>query len=177
MFCFAFIAVGCDFWLIIKLFDNGQISREEEQRFLEGIAIEYTPIPQTLPNKSLQRKEPSSFGWATAYSFDYDSLVYDTYDYLDKVVEFSLINPFTIVFQKYFEETGNIKAERMISYLKYGSLDKTKIYLQKYGFSYDQIDLLGDSVISADENHIIFDENKIKNVKDPITMELVSRYI
>ena len=53
----------------------------------------------------------------------------------------------------------------------------TKIYLQKYGFSYDQIDLLGDSVISADENQIIFDENKIKNVKDPITMELVSRYL
>lgn len=174
---YALIAHGSEIRNIIKLFDNGQISREEEQRFLEGIAIEYTPIPQTLPNKSLQRKGPSSFGWATAYSFDYDSLVYDTYDYLDKVVEFSLINPFTIVFQKYFEETGNIKAERMISYLKYGSIDKTKIYLQKYGFSYDQIDLLGDSVISADENHIIFDENKIKNVRDPITMELVSRYI
>lgn len=174
---YAIIAHGSEIRNIIKLFDNGKISREEEQRLLEGIAIEYTPIPQTLPNKSLQRKGPSSFGWATAYSFDYDSLVYDTYDYLDKVVEFSLINPFTIVFQKYFEETGNIKAERMISYLKYGSIDKTKIYLQKYGFSYDQIDLLGDSVISADENQIIFDENKIKNVRDPITMELVSRYI
>ena len=31
--------------------------------------------------------------------------------------------------------------------------------------------------LSADENKIIFDENKIKNVKDPITMELVSRYL
>lgn len=174
---YAIIAHGSEIRNIIKLFDNGQISREEEQRLLEGIAIEYTPIPQTLPNKSLQRKGPSSFGWATAYSFDYDSLVYDTYDYLDKVVEFSLINPFTIVFQKYFEETGNLKAERMISYLKYGSIDKTKIYLQKYGFSHDQIDLLGDSVISADENQIVFDESKIKNIEDPITMELVSRYI
>lgn len=174
---YAIIAHGSEIRNIIKLFDNGQISREEEQRLLEGIAIEYTPIPQTLPNKSLQRKGPSSFGWATAYSFDYDSLVYDTYDYLDKVVEFSLINPLTIVFQKYFEETGNLKAERMISYLKYGSIDKTKIYLQKYGFSHDQIDLLGDSVISADENQIVFDESKIKNIEDPITMELVSRYI
>ena len=174
---YAIIAHGSEIRNIIKLFDNGQISREKEQRLLEGIAIEYTPIPQTLPNKSLQRKGPSSFGWATAYSFDYDSLVYDTYDYLDKVVEFSLINPFTIVFQKYFEETGNLKAERMISYLKYGSIDKTKIYLQKYGFSHDQIDLLDDAVISADENQIIFDENKIKRIEDPITMELVSRYI
>ena len=65
----------------------------------------------------------------------------------------------------------------MVSYLKYGSIDKTKIFLQKYGFSHDQIDILGDAVISADENQIIFDESKLNQIKDPITLELVNRYL
>ena len=158
------------------MFNDKQITKEEKNIMLDNIKIVYTPIPQTLPNSSLTYNTSSSFE-ATAYSFDYDTLVYDTYDYLDKVVEFSLINPFTVVFQKYFEKTNDEKGEKMVSYLKYGSIDKTKIFLQKYGFSHDQIDILGDAVISADENQIIFDERKINQIKDPILLELVDRYI
>lgn len=174
---YAIIANGSKIREIIKLFNDKKITEEEKNTLLDNIKISYTPIPKTLPNSSLTHDTSSSFGWMTAYSFDYDSLVYDTYDYLDKVVEFSLINPFTVVFQKYFEKTNDEKAEKMISYLKYGSIDKTKIFLQKYGFSHDQIDILGDVVISADENQIIFDESKLNKIKDPITLELVNRYI
>lgn len=174
---YALIANGSEIRRIKNLHLQNKISEEDEYKLLENIKIAYTPIPQSLPNNTLISKGPSSFGWATANSFDYDSLVYDTYDYLDKVVENSLINPFTVAFQKYYEQTHNTDAEKMISYLKYGSIDKTKIYLQKYGFSNDQIDILGDSVISADEFQITFDEEKIKNINDPITLELVNRYL
>lgn len=174
---YARIANETEIRRINKLFNNGLITGEERNKLLNSIKIKYTPIPKTLPNSSLNYKTSSSFGYATANSFEYDNLVYDTYDYLDKVVEFSLINPFTVVFQKYFEKTQNLKAEKMISYLKYGSIDKTKIFLQKYGFSYDQIDILGDAVISVDENEITFDKNKLDQIDDPITIELVNRYI
>ena len=66
--------------------------------------------------------------------FDYDSLVYDTYDYIDKVVELSLKGPFTTAFKVYYDLTQDVRAKKMISYLKYGTIDERTILLKKYGF-------------------------------------------
>lgn len=153
-----------------------KISNYERTLRLESLKLQFSPIPHHLPNINLKECPPSSFEYKTMLDFDYDSLVYDTYDYVDKVVELSLLSPFLTAFKIYANERHDERASKMLDYLKYGTIDKKHITLKKYGFSEEQIDCISDMIISVDENEIKFDMAKIEEIKDPILMDLISRY-
>lgn len=155
---------------------NGKISDYEKNLKLESLKLEFSPIPYHLPNINLKKCPPSSFAYKTMLDFDYDSLVYDTYDYVDKVVELSLLSPFLTAFKIYANEKHDERATKMLDYLKYGTIDKEHIMLRKYGFSEEQIDCISNMIISVDENEIRFDMTKTENINDPVLTDLISRY-
>lgn len=70
---------------------------------------------------------------------DYDRIVFDTYDYLDKIIGFKLSDIFFAAFNEYFEKTNDIRAKRMAQLVKYGTEDNKEIWMLRYGFTFEDM--------------------------------------
>lgn len=160
--------------LLKKQLDNNLITLDDYIRTLSNMDVQYSATPYHIPDKKLFNVK-SSFEGMNATNIDYDSIVYDTYDYIDKVVEFSLLNAYVMTLSLYFKKTNDIRALSVINSLKYGSNNEKTIFLKRYGFTEDEIQALETHVKQIDENEIIFDDS-IKNISDEILIEKVKRY-
>lgn len=141
---------------------------------LGQLKIRYSPIPSSLPNVELRRRGlyPKN---ASVTEIDFDLVVYDTYDYLDKVVGLSLADPVCAAFTLYFNSQGDERAKALGNYIRYGTNNEVDIWLLKYGFGFEDIEWLRGYVASVDEMRIVFrDEIKEVSAKN---YALVERYI
>ena len=172
----------------------GYLTRQREQRELRrklqseeithadyesGIAelrIGYSPIPYSLPNSTLKVNPPSTFRNQSMFNFNYDLLVYDTYDYLDKVLSFSLSHVFVAAYGQYYERTLDERANSMVNYIRYGTNETNEIWLLRYGFTFEEIERIIEYVISINEEEIVFSDNIHELNDDPI-MSRVERYL
>jgi len=153
-----------------------QISEEQYATEFQKLKIRYTPIATQLPKSTLSRA-PSRFDRnESVKNINYDLLVYDTYDYIDKVISFSLADVYVAAFDQYYEETEDERARSMVNYFKYGTDDTTEIWLLRYGFTFEDIDLVSPHVESINENEIRFYDS-IQGLVDKHVMDLVERYI
>nr|MBP3281051.1 hypothetical protein [Treponema sp.] len=157
-----------------KEFETGHISLGEYMRTLSYMYVNYSATPSHIPDKKLLNVG-SSFSEMNATNIDYDSIVYDTYDYIDKVVEFSMLNAYITTLSLYHKKTSDGRALSVINCLKYGSDEPKTIFLKRYGFSDEEIKIIYDNVKSVDENGIEF-EDSIKNVTDEILKDKIQRY-
>ena len=109
---------------------------------------------QMIPNKN---HSPLSLTYHTyAFAVDYDSVVVDTYDYLDKLIGFRLGDAFFAAFDKYYQKTADQRAKKMCNYIKYGTNDPKEILLIRYGFEFEDFDWIKDVVSSINEDEIVF---------------------
>lgn len=134
-----------------SLDDNEKHLLKQEEMSLDA---KYIPMYQPIPNKkiiplSLTRNTP-------AFKVDYDRVVFDTYDYLDKLIGFRLGDSFFAAFDKYYEKSNDERAKKMCNYIKYGTNDKKEIMLLRYGFDFEDFSWLLEAVEFVDENEIIF---------------------
>ena len=106
---------------------------------------------------------------------DYDRIVYDTYDFLDKLIGFKLNDLFYAIFHQYFIEYKDTRSERLAKLIKYGTEDKTEIWMLRYGFSFEEIEWLYECVEMIDEKEIVFNDN-INNL-DKDKLAIIDRYI
>ena len=67
-------------------------------------------------------------------------IIYDTYDYTDKVLSLSLKDPLSAAFILYFQRTDDTRALTISNFIKFGTNDETEIWLLKYGFSFEEIE-------------------------------------
>ncbi len=159
---------------ILSKLKRGEISAKEADTQIDEIKVRYTPIPSSLPNSSLTA-HPLFPRNTTIKNFDYDTLVYDTYDYLDKVISLSLVDPLCGAFELYYHETKDERALIMKNYLRYGTNDNLEIWLLRYGFGFEDIEWLVEHIDSVDENEITF-KATVKALS-PDMFEVISRYI
>lgn len=157
-----------------KKFESGIISLEVYMRTLSNMYVKYSATPSHIPDKKLANIG-SSFKGMNAANVDYDSIVYDTYDYIDKVVEFSMLNAYITTLSLYYKKTSDIRALSVINCLKYGSDEPKTIFLKRYGFSEEEIHKIYDNVVNIDENGIEFEE-PIQSVTDEILIDKIQRY-
>lgn len=157
-----------------KELETGHISVEVYMRTLSNMYVQYSAKPSHIPDKRLFNIG-SSFKGMNATNIDYDSIVYDTYDYIDKVVEFSMLNAYITTLSLYQKKTSDNRALKVINCLKYGSDEPKIIFLKRYGFSDEEIKIIYDNVKTVDENGIEF-EDSIKDVTDEILIDKVKRY-
>ena len=158
-----------------RAFRNEEISKEEYLQAFKALKVSYSAIPHQLPNATLNQAPPSSFSYNHVSELNFDHLVYDTYDYLDKVISFSLSDIFVAAYDKYYKRTQDERAKEMVNYIHYGTNDETEIWLLRYGFSFEDIELVGEHINSIDENGIVFDDT-IGDLQDESVMELIERY-
>ncbi len=143
------------------------------ERTLHYLTADYFTGYNELPNKNLKRY--SLFGNLPVEMVDYDRVVYDTYDFLDKLIGFKLSDVYYAIFIQYYNRTHNELALRMSNYVKYGTDDECEIWLLKYGFSFEDIEWLKKCIDKIDETEIVFNKN-IENLNH-FQYELIERYI
>jgi hypothetical protein len=156
-----------------KEYELGNINFNEYKEQKMSLKVRYSQIMSTLPNPKLS--QASEFNKLSAYDLEYDRLIYDTYDYLDKVISLSISKPITAAFKLYYDKTNDVKALTFINYVKYGTNNSKEIMLLRYGFDFEDIDWISEHVeyISVDE--IVF-HNSI-NELDSDKYEIIERYV
>ena len=151
-----------------------EISYEECYSQIENLNIHYSTKFALIPDK----KAPNLPLFDTSKKIDqidYDILIWDTYDYIDKVISWALADPLSATFNLYYQKTGDERALAMSNYIKYGTNDNNEIWLMKYGFDFEDIEWIKQYVENIDENEIVFN-SKISELPDS-KMELIERYV
>lgn len=135
-------------------YKNGEITENEMNNAISNLEIKYTPIPFSLPNK--KGHKAWLFYKKNISEFDYDSLVFDTYDYIDKVINYSLSDPICAAFTIFYNDTNDVRAKILCNYIRYATNDEVEIWLLRYGFTFEDILWLKQYILKIDENEIIF---------------------
>lgn len=151
-----------------------EISAEQGSAEIKRLKVRYSPIAASIPNTKL--KGASLFGeYQSVKDIDYDIVIYDTYDYLDKVVSLSMNDPISAALEIHFEKTKDLRAIYLQNYLRYGTNDDTEIWLIRYGFSFEDISWLKAHIENIDSSSIVF-KDSIENLSKE-QKELIKRYI
>lgn len=135
-------------------------------KFIRG----YDDIPnRSLPNYSIYKRGTK------ATDVDYDRIVFDTYDYLDKLISFKLSDIFYAIFSEYHKRTNDIRALKMAQYFKYGTDNENEIWMLRYGLSFEDIETLKPYLVSIGQEEIVFSAD-IQNLS-PEQIKPVERYL
>lgn len=159
---------------LLRKLKEKSISQEEYNKAFEEIKIQYSARAESLPNKDV-RAISLFHRNASVSEFDYDLLVYDTYDYLDKVISLSLSDPLCAALTIYYQETEDARAKVLQNFIRYGTNNDIEIWLLKYGFDPEDTEWISQHIKHIDENGIIF----IDDFSDltPEQLHTIERYI
>lgn len=148
-----------------------QITVVEYEKRADALGIRKSQTARSLPNKDAIYEvlfKPDA-------KFDYDTLIYDTYDYIDKVIGQSLTEPICAVLKMYAEAKEDERAWVLANFIRFGTNDAKSIWLLKYGFSLDDMEWLIPCVDFVDQNEIVFND-KVESLED-VQSKLIDRYI
>ena len=115
------------------------------------------------------------YGYTSVDFIDFDTIVYDTYDYLDKVISLSLIDPICAALHIYFTKTQDARSQTLINYIRFGTDDDIDIWLMRYGFGFEEIEWLKEHIQHIDSSKITF-KNTIEQLSED-KMSVIERYI
>lgn len=129
---------------------------------------------EKLPNKKLKL-----YGMVSEKTLgddvSYDAVVFDSYDYLDQVISFSLSDFFIAAFKIYFEKSGDDRAKNVINLFRYGTNNGDHILLMRYGFSSEYVADIYQYIDHISENNISF-KKSIANAPKTI-IDMVEWYL
>ncbi|WP_329893837.1 DEAD/DEAH box helicase [Stenotrophomonas sp. SMYL20] len=129
------------------------ISRRDER---DKVHADFSQPATTLPDSALKRRF-SLYPENTPKSrVSYDVVMFDTYDYLDKVISFSLFDVFAAAARIYYSQTKDERAQKFIELLRFGTNDQVTVLLMRYGFLPDQIEELIPHVLRISDEEIVF---------------------
>ncbi|EDE7185589.1 DEAD/DEAH box helicase [Salmonella enterica subsp. enterica serovar Enteritidis] len=106
-----------------------------------------------LPDSNLTRAY-SLFHSVSSRDVSYDTVVFDTYDYLDTVISFSLSDVFVGAFKIYLADTDDQRADVFIDFLRYGTINSVHIMLMRYGIQSEDVPEIAPYVDFISEEHI-----------------------
>lgn len=150
-----------------------KISDLEGEQELKQLKVRFSQAPSALPN--IRAIRYSDFKNVPVLDLDYDTLVFDTYDYLDKVISLSLADPLCAAFKLYYERSEDKRAKSMENYIRYGTDDAVEIWLLRYGFAFEDIKWIKPYVQEIDEQKITFLPTYIDLAEDQL--DIISRYV
>lgn len=153
---------------------SNEITSEEALNQKRALKIKYSQAANTLPTSEAGRN-PLFHTELSVLDLDYDQLVYDTYDYLDKVISLCLVDPINGALKIYYDSTNDQRAIVLSNFIRYGTNDHKEIWLLRYGFEPEDIEWVKNHIVSIDENEIVFDED-IDSLPEE-KYNVISRYI
>lgn len=117
---------------------------------------DFTQSAEPLPNSNLVKAFPLFKNGTTAQEVSYDPVVFDTYDYMDQVISFSLSDVFLAAFKIYKKNSSDSIADKMIELLRFGTNDVMHVLLMRYGFSPEIISEITRYIQFVNEEQISF---------------------
>lgn len=145
---------------------NGQKSDRLLSAFITGYS--------DLPKKDLHVFSIFPKG-TKAKDVSYDAILYDTYDFLDKLIDFKLGELFYATFMSYYEKNQDERAERFSKLLRYGTDNSRHIWMIRYGMEFEDIEKLDAHIRYIDANGIDFYDS-INEVSEK-DKEVIKRYM
>jgi ATP-dependent RNA helicase DOB1 len=150
-----------------------EMSRKKGTNTDEIMAAFFTEYSD-IPNK----KHPvySLFPIGTkAKEVSYDLIMYDTYDYIDKLIGFKLSDIYYAALFKFYRKTGDERANKLAKYIKYGTDNDRHIWMLRYGLSFEDIEVLDEHIEKISSDQIVF-KSSIINVSE-IQKQSIRRFI
>ncbi|SEA47059.1 Helicase conserved C-terminal domain-containing protein [Segatella bryantii] len=157
---------------------NASRLKERKQREKKGLKSDHLTSAFVTGFSDLPKKDLpvfSIFKGTKAKDVSYDAILYDTYDFLDKLIDFKLGELFYAAFMSYFEKNQDERAERFSKLLRYGTDDSRYIWMIRYGLEFEDIEKLNAHIRSIDANGIDFYDS-IHDVPEK-DKEVIKRYI
>lgn len=142
---------------------------------IDGIYANFVSGYADLPNNNLKNFSMFGFNQTKARDVDYDRIVFDTYDYLDKLIGFKLSDIFYAIFYQYYKKTNDERALKLSKYFKYGTDDEKEIWMLRYGLSFEDIEWAKDYVLDINEEEIVFKKEVVELSKEQL--EVIERFI
>lgn len=127
-----------------------------------------------IPNKSHPVYSLFPIG-TKAKDVSYDLIMYDTYDYIDKLIGFKLSDIYYAALLKFYKKNGDQRANKLAKYIKYGTDSDRHIWMLRYGLSFEDIEILDEHIERIGSDQITF-KSSIKNVPD-IQKESIQRFL
>lgn len=155
---------------------NNEITLREYHNSLKAEKIRFSCIADSIPNKRLTTPQPL-FKNTSIRDIDFDKIIYDTYDYIDKVISLSLKDSLSAAFELYHNKTNDQRAKDFSNYIKYGTNEENEIWLLKYGFTFDEIEWLLPHIKKIDADEIKFKSSIRKILIEKQKKELIERYL
>ena len=132
------------------------ISRRNQRHM--GYA-EFSQQAEKLPKSTLTNRFSIFSRQTPAKDVSYDAIVFDTYDYLDQVISFSLSDVFTAAFKIYRDHTQDPRSDKMIELIRFGTNDPVQALLMRYGLPPEEVSEIKKYIEFIDEENIIFNKN------------------
>ncbi len=140
-----------------------RVNLERAGRNTSQIEAAFYTEYKDLPDKKI--KVYSYLNGQKAKDVDYDFIMYDTYDYIDKLIGFKLSDVFYTALYKYYVKTDNANSLRLAKYIKYGTDNDRHILMLRYGLSFEDIELLEEHIVEITSEEIKF-KDSIKQVSE-----------
>lgn len=134
----------------------------------------FTARYQEIPNKNCFAVPLFEYGTA-ASSVDYDSIIYDTYDYLDKLIGFKLSDILYAAFYKFFQRHQEERALEAANLIKYGTSDPKEIWLLKYGVMFEDMETLKPHIQDINEQEIVVAQSYYE--LPPENQKVIERFV
>lgn len=106
-----------------------------------------------LPDINLRRFPVVPYGTKVS-DVDFDTIIYDTYDYMDKLIGFKLTDIFCAAINLYYTDSGDERAAVLEKLIKFGTSDEKEIFMIRYGLSFEDIGVLSEHIESIDETGV-----------------------
>lgn len=140
----------------------------------DALCARYVSGYHDLPNKQL-KSYPLIPPSEKAKNVDYDLIVYDTYDFLDKLIGFKLSDIFYAIFHQYYKNNEDERALKLANYIKYGTDSDKEIWMLRYGLSFEDMEWAAPCIENINEEEIVFNE-EIANLEDE-QKAIISPYV
>ena len=139
----------------------------KNERLMANFIVGY----KNIPDRNI-RNYPLFDRGTYAEDVSYDRIIYDTYDYLDKLVNFKLADVFYASVEEYYQKCRIDKVKKLGLLVRYGTYEEKYIWMLRYGLAFEDIEKLDRHIEYIDETGITFRESiKDLSVEDRMMIE------
>nr|WP_315396840.1 DEAD/DEAH box helicase [uncultured Sphingobacterium sp.] len=140
---------------------------------LSELTANYFSEFSEIPDKNLRAY--NALDNTLAKDVDYDFIISDTYDYIDKLIGFRLSDIYYASFYHYYNNTQDKRALRLAKLIKYGTDNERYILMLRYGLTFEDIEVLDEHISDINTGEIKF-KNSIYGLPSRF-FEIVRRYV
>lgn len=160
-------------WYRYSYASQSNLRRKTSSAMLKILPAKFFTEYSEIPNKNLNPY--NALQNVLAKDVDYDFIISDTYDYIDKLIGFKLIDVLYACLIKFNDKQEDKRAVKLSKLIKYGTDSDRHILMLRYGLTFEDIEILDYYIVSISEEEIKV-KNSIYDLPSSV-LQPIKRYI